>query len=52
VAPPAPPSAAPAPRRLPVLGKAQPARAEVTAGTPRRSGEALREILPDLFAEK
>jgi hypothetical protein len=52
VAPPAPPSATPAARRLPVLGKAQPARAEVTAGTPRRSGEALREILPDLFAEK
>jgi hypothetical protein len=40
------------PRRLPVLGKAQPAHAEVAAGTPRRSGEALREILPDLFAEK
>jgi hypothetical protein len=52
---PAPPSAsvpAPSPRRLPVLGKAQPARAEVAPSAPRRSGDALREILPDLFAEK
>jgi hypothetical protein len=42
---------APAPRRLPVLGKAQPARAEVAPSAPRRSGEALREILPDLFPD-
>jgi hypothetical protein len=33
-----------------MAGKAQPARAEVAPSAPRRSGEALREILPDLFA--
>jgi Radical SAM superfamily len=48
------PAAAPAagPRRLPVLGKAQPGRGEVTPATPKRSGEALREILPALFSDK
>lgn len=34
---------------LPVLGKTLPARDEVPASAPRRTGEALREILPDLF---
>jgi hypothetical protein len=34
---------------LPVLGKVKPARAEVPAGTAKKSGEALREIFPDLF---
>ena len=34
---------------LPILGKVRPARAEVPAGTERKSGEALREIFPDLF---
>jgi hypothetical protein len=29
--------------------KVRPAVAEATAGSPRRSGEALREIFPDLF---
>ena len=36
---------------LPMLGKGKPARAEVTASAPRRSGEALKEILPALFEE-
>ena len=44
---------APAPSRpqhaLPLLGKVQPARGEVTAAAPKKSGEALREILPELF---
>jgi hypothetical protein len=47
------PSEAPAPKRkvvLPIAGKVRPALAETTAATPRRTGEALREILPDLFA--
>jgi hypothetical protein len=41
-----------APKRkvaLPIAGKVQPALAETTAGSPRRSGDALREILPGLF---
>jgi hypothetical protein len=50
------PAVAPAPaearKRLPMLGKVQPARAEVAAGTERRTGEALREIFPGLFPSK
>lgn len=34
---------------LPVLGKVRPAHAEVGAGTKKKSGDALREILPALF---
>ncbi len=34
---------------LPVLGRVKPAVAEATAGTERRTGEALKEILPALF---
>lgn len=37
---------------LPVLGRPAPARAEVTASAPRQTGDALKEILPDLFADK
>jgi hypothetical protein len=37
-----------APKSLPVL-RAQPARAEVSAAAPKKTGEALREILPGLF---
>jgi|SRR5580692_5507958 hypothetical protein len=36
-------------RSLPVLGKVQPAHAEATPGTARRTGEDLREILPGLW---
>ena len=39
-------------RSLPVLGKVKPALAEATSATPRRSGDALREIFPDLFTPK
>jgi hypothetical protein len=39
-------------RSLPVLGKVQPALAEASRGAPRRTGEALREILPGLFDGK
>jgi hypothetical protein len=48
LAPPAPAAARPK-HALPLLGKVQPARGEVTAATPKKSGEALREILPELF---
>jgi hypothetical protein len=45
---------APPPERarvaLPVLGRPAPALKEVAAGTPKQSGEALRAILPGLFA--
>jgi|SRR5580692_5857623 hypothetical protein len=34
---------------LPLLGKVKPAVAEVSAGAPRKTGQSLREILPDLF---
>jgi hypothetical protein len=34
---------------LPLLGRPAPARAEVSAGAPKQSGEALRAILPGLF---
>jgi hypothetical protein len=34
---------------LPMVGKVKPALAEATAGAERRTGEALREILPALF---
>jgi hypothetical protein len=39
------------PRRtsLPILGKVKPAIAEAAAGTERRTGDALKEILPALF---
>jgi hypothetical protein len=36
---------------LPLIGKVRPALAEVPASTPRKSGDALREILPRLFEE-
>jgi hypothetical protein len=53
VAPPRPLAAAIADKKvsLPMLGKVRPATAEVPASTPRKSGEALREILPALFEE-
>jgi len=44
-----PPPAAQLRRSLPVLGKVKPAIAEVSAGAPRRTGEALKEIFPELF---
>ena len=34
---------------LPMLGKVKPALAEVSAGSERKTGEALREIFPALF---
>lgn len=34
---------------LPVLGRAQPAKAEAPSSKPKQSGEALREIFPELF---
>ncbi|MGH7434888.1 MAG: radical SAM protein [Polyangiaceae bacterium] len=34
---------------LPLAGKVKPAVAEATAGSPRRSGEALKELFPGLF---
>jgi hypothetical protein len=37
-------------RSLPMLGKVKPATAEAPPNTVRRSGEALREIFPALFA--
>jgi Radical SAM superfamily len=37
-------------RALPILGKVRPAIAEAAPNTARRSGEALREIFPGLFA--
>src|SRR5262249_28375436 len=45
------PARTPNPARvaLPLLGKAQPANHEAPASAERRSGEALREILPGLF---
>jgi hypothetical protein len=54
LAPPLPdaPHRVPAARReLPMLGKVKPARDEASAGTARRSGEALREIFPALFED-
>ncbi|MCL2450174.1 MAG: radical SAM protein [Polyangiaceae bacterium] len=36
---------------LPLAGKVRPAVAEVPAAAPRKSGEALREILPALFVK-
>ena len=48
------PTSSPAESRkvtLPLLGKVKPARAEVTASAPRRTGDALKEILPALFEE-
>jgi hypothetical protein len=34
---------------LPLMGRPLPAHREVAAGAPKKSGDALREILPDLF---
>ena len=39
-------------RSLPMLGKVRPAIAEASAGKERRTGEALREILPALFGDE
>jgi hypothetical protein len=36
---------------LPVLGRPAPARGEVPASGPKQTGEALRAILPGLFAD-
>jgi hypothetical protein len=36
-------------RHLPIAGKVTPAVAEVSAASPKKSGEALREIFPALF---
>jgi hypothetical protein len=36
---------------LPVVGRPAPARAEVSPALPKKSGEALREILPGLFED-
>jgi hypothetical protein len=49
--PPAPVHSTPERARvaLPLLGRPAPARAEVAAGVPRQSGDALRTILPALF---
>jgi hypothetical protein len=47
----APSEPGPAAGTLPSLPRVQPGRAEVAASAPRRSGEALREILPKLFEE-
>lgn len=46
---PAPPPAARAKVALPMAGKVRPATSEVAPSSPKRSGEALREILPALF---
>jgi len=35
---------------LPLLGRVQPAHQEVSASAAKRTGEALREIFPDLLA--
>jgi hypothetical protein len=37
---------------LPMLGKVKPALAEVSSRATKRSGDALREILPALFDPK
>ncbi|HEX8795550.1 MAG TPA: radical SAM protein [Polyangiaceae bacterium] len=37
---------------LPVMGRPAPAHAEVPASAPKQTGEALKAILPDLFAGK
>ncbi len=39
-------------RHLPLAAKVTPAVAEVAASTPKKSGEALREIFPALFEDK
>lgn len=39
-------------KSLPIAGKVTPAVAEVGASTPKKSGEALREIFPALFEDK
>lgn len=36
-------------RQLPLYGKVAPAVSEAGAATPKKSGEALRELFPDLF---
>jgi hypothetical protein len=45
------PSPARARRALPMLGRGQPARAEVARGSEKRSGAALRELFPTLFEQ-
>ncbi len=47
-----PPPAARARIALPMLGKVKPALAEAGRGSERRTGGALKEILPGLFEEK
>jgi hypothetical protein len=37
---------------LPMLGKVKPAHAEVTPSAEKKSGDALREILPALFDDE
>ncbi len=44
-----PPPPAAARVGLPVLGKVKPARREVSAAAPKKSGEALAELFPELF---
>ena len=56
VAPPSRAAAvAPSPERarvaLPLLGRPSPGKGEVTAGSPKQTGEALKAILPGLFGE-
>jgi len=50
-APAAEPSPARARRALPMLGRGQPARAEVARGTEKRTGAALRGLFPTLFEQ-
>jgi hypothetical protein len=45
----APPAPSVKLRSLPLLGKVQPGRAEVSAAAPKRSGEDLRILFPGLF---
>lgn len=45
------PSPARARRALPMLGRGQPARAEVARGAEKRSGVALRSLFPTLFEQ-
>jgi hypothetical protein len=53
MAPPGPIAVAASPERarvaLPLLGRPAPGKGEVTAGSPKQTGEALKAILPGLF---
>jgi MoaA/NifB/PqqE/SkfB family radical SAM enzyme len=53
VAPPSPVVVAPSPQRarvaLPLLGRPAPGKGEVTASSPKQTGDALRAIFPGLF---